>query len=134
MSEFKSEPTEINYADDPIKLEHGNESPNFESSGSQKEWDAAMELALLNAISRCKPVGKDSIAFSGHGIKKLLTILLYEGIHKHFRIISVQRQFNQNSPVSCTIKEIWQRLGEFYGMSALDELVKSTSRIVNARY
>ncbi|CAO3652315.1 unnamed protein product [Mucor hiemalis] len=100
MSEFKSEPTEITYVDDLIKLEHGNDSPNFEGHGSNKEWDAAMELALLNAISRCKPVG----------------------IHKHFRIISVQRQFNQNSPVSCTIKEIWQRLGEFYGMSALDEL------------
>jgi hypothetical protein len=26
--------------------------------------------------------------------------------------------------VSCSIKEIWQRLGEFYGMSALDELVR----------
>jgi hypothetical protein len=49
--------------------------------------------------------------------------LNYLGIHKHFRIISVQRQFNQNSPVACSIKEIWQRLGNFYGMSALDELV-----------
>ncbi|KAI7888704.1 chromatin modification-related protein EAF7-domain-containing protein [Mucor mucedo] len=45
-----------------------------------------------------------------------------KGIHKHFRIISVQKQFNQHSPVRCSIKEIWQRLGEFYGMSALDEL------------
>lgn len=60
MSEFKSEPTEITYADDLIKLEHGNDSPNFEGHGSNKEWDAAMELALLNAISRCKPVGKVS--------------------------------------------------------------------------
>lgn len=122
MSEFKSEPTEINYADDLIKLEHGNELPNFESNGFNKEWDAAMELALLNAISRCKPVGKVSFAHRLIETRTLLTVLL--GIHKHFRIISVQRQFNQNSPVSCTIKEIWQRLGEFYGMSALDELVK----------
>lgn len=45
-----------------------------------------------------------------------------KGIHKHFRIISVQKQFNQHSPVNCSIQEIWQRLGEFYGMSALDEL------------
>lgn len=131
MSEIKSESTETDYVDDPIKSEHGNESPNFESSGSQKEWDAAMELALLNAISRCKPVGKVLIAFNSLGGHVCIHISFKIGIHKHFRIISVQRQFNQNSPVSCSIKEIWQRLGEFYGMSALDELVKSTSRIVH---
>lgn len=52
MSEFTTEPQ---YADDPIKLEIGHELPNFDNS---KEWDAQMELALLNAISRCKPVGE----------------------------------------------------------------------------
>ncbi|KAI8057463.1 chromatin modification-related protein EAF7-domain-containing protein [Thamnidium elegans] len=93
MSDFTTEPTQS--YNDTIKIEA--ELPTFEHN---KEWDAGMELALLNAISRCKPVG----------------------IHKHFRIISVQKQFNQYSPVTCTIKEIWQRLGEFYGMSALDEL------------
>ncbi|KAI9273746.1 chromatin modification-related protein EAF7-domain-containing protein [Sporodiniella umbellata] len=69
---------------------------------STKEWDARMELALFNAISRCKPVG----------------------IHKHFRIISIQKQFNQNSPVHCDINEIWAKLNEFYGMEALDELAE----------
>ncbi|KAG2204480.1 hypothetical protein INT46_005409 [Mucor plumbeus] len=87
-----------NNVDDIVKVE--NTLMEAETNLSEKEWDAGMELALLNAISRCKPVG----------------------IHKHFRIISVQRQFNQNSPVACSIKEIWQRLGNFYGMSALDEL------------
>jgi hypothetical protein len=54
-----SELTEINYTDDPVKLEHGSETPNFDNANSNnKEWDAGMELALLNAISRCKPVGK----------------------------------------------------------------------------
>ncbi|CEG69825.1 hypothetical protein RMATCC62417_05829 [Rhizopus microsporus] len=67
-----------------------------------KEWDARMELALFNAISRCKPVG----------------------IHKHFRIISIQKQFNQNNPMPCTIQEIWDKLNEFYGMEALDELAE----------
>lgn len=52
MSEFTTEP---HYTDDPIKMEHGHELPNFDST---KEWDAQMELALLNAISRCKPVGE----------------------------------------------------------------------------
>ncbi|CEP13794.1 hypothetical protein [Parasitella parasitica] len=86
-----------NYIDNIVKMEN---TIMEESNLGEKEWDAGMELALLNAISRCKPVG----------------------IHKHFRIISVQRQFNQHSPVPCSIKEIWQRLGDFYGMSALDEL------------
>lgn len=45
------------------------------------------------------------------------------GIHKHFRIISIQKQFNQNNPMPCTIQEIWDKLNEFYGMEALDELV-----------
>ncbi|KAF7731005.1 hypothetical protein EC973_001051 [Apophysomyces ossiformis] len=69
-------------------------------STTLKEWDASMELALLNAVARCKPVG----------------------IHKHFRIISVQKTFNQQSPVHCSIKEIWNRLSDYYGMDALDEL------------
>ncbi|KAG1148923.1 hypothetical protein G6F37_002882 [Rhizopus arrhizus] len=72
------------------------------SMENTKEWDARMELALFNAISRCKPVG----------------------IHKHFRIISIQKQFNQNSPVPCSIGEIWSKLNEFYGMEALNELAE----------
>ncbi|KAI8881305.1 CT20-domain-containing protein [Backusella circina FSU 941] len=93
MTDIKEESPAAALEEAYIKVENGE---NMET----KEWDAGMELALLNAIARCKPVG----------------------IHKHFRIISVQKQFNQNSPVSCTVKEIWQRLGDFYGMSALDEL------------
>ncbi|KAK4521534.1 uncharacterized protein ATC70_012150 [Mucor velutinosus] len=90
-------PYTSSHLDDIVKVEH---TMMDDTHFGDKEWDAGMELALLNAISRCKPVG----------------------IHKHFRIISVQRQFNQNSPVACSIKEIWQRLGDFYGMAALDEL------------
>ncbi|KAG1110263.1 hypothetical protein G6F42_015388 [Rhizopus arrhizus] len=97
MNEDES-PYTSNHLDDIVKVEH---TIMEDTHLGDKEWDAGMELALLNAISRCKPVG----------------------IHKHFRIISVQRQFNQNSPVACSIKEIWQRLGDFYGMAALDELV-----------
>lgn len=50
--------TELNqpYTDNTIKVEM--ELPTFEQN---KEWDAGMELALLNAISRCKPVGKIKI-------------------------------------------------------------------------
>ncbi|ORZ24645.1 chromatin modification-related protein EAF7-domain-containing protein [Absidia repens] len=66
------------------------------------EWDASMEIALLNAIASCKPVG----------------------LHRHFRIMCVQRQFNQSSPSQCSISEIWDRLREYYGMNTLNELEK----------
>ncbi|CAO3581564.1 unnamed protein product [Absidia cylindrospora] len=61
-----------------------------------------MELALLNAIASCKPVG----------------------LHRHFRIMCVQRQFNESSPSQCSISEIWDRLREYYGMNTLNELEK----------
>lgn len=32
-----------------------------------KEWDARMELALFNAISRCKPVGNCMLCSNRHG-------------------------------------------------------------------
>jgi hypothetical protein len=61
MSEFTTEPNNNDYNnnldDTTIKLEANQELPNFENA-TTKEWDAGMELALLNAISRCKPVGK----------------------------------------------------------------------------
>ncbi|KAG2177311.1 hypothetical protein INT43_007968 [Umbelopsis isabellina] len=71
---------------------------HFESQES--EWQTQKELALLNAISKCKPVG----------------------MHKHFRIISIQHLFNQESPVACTIEELWREMEQLYGMEALNEL------------
>jgi hypothetical protein len=44
-----------NNVDDIVKVE--NTLMEAETNLSEKEWDAGMELALLNAISRCKPVG-----------------------------------------------------------------------------
>ncbi|KAI9472264.1 MAG: chromatin modification-related protein EAF7-domain-containing protein [Benjaminiella poitrasii] len=97
MSELDTaEDVEMQNTIDNISIKQENDQVNLE----YKEWDAGMELALLNAISRCKPVG----------------------IHKHFRIISIQKQFNQHSPITCSIEEIWQKLSGFYGMEALDEL------------
>ncbi|SAM06105.1 hypothetical protein [Absidia glauca] len=77
-------------------------TPSSDGTGptTSPEWDASMELALLNAIASCKPVG----------------------MHKHFRIMCVQRKFNETSPSPCSINEIWERLGDYYGMGALDEL------------
>ncbi|CAO3660035.1 unnamed protein product [Umbelopsis ramanniana] len=71
---------------------------HFESEES--DWQVQKELALLNAIPKCKPVG----------------------MHKHFRIISIQRQYNQDSPTPLTIEEIWRELEHLYGIEALNEL------------
>lgn len=45
------------------------------------------------------------------------------GIHKHFRLISIQRQFNQKSHTPYSIQDIRDRLGAYYDMDALEELV-----------
>ena len=46
------------------------------------------------------------------------------GIHKHFRIISIQRQFNEKSPTHYSLQEIRDRLSDYYSMDGLEELVK----------
>lgn len=47
-------PYTSSHLDDIVKVEHTmTEDTHF----GDREWDAGMELALLNAISRCKPVG-----------------------------------------------------------------------------
>ncbi|KAI8391560.1 chromatin modification-related protein EAF7-domain-containing protein [Radiomyces spectabilis] len=79
---------------------HLSSQQSDNADGSIKEWDASMELALLNAVARCKPVG----------------------LHKHFRILSVQRELNLHGSGFCSVKEIWDRLADYYGMEALDEL------------
>ncbi|KAI9025098.1 chromatin modification-related protein EAF7-domain-containing protein [Phycomyces nitens] len=98
MADIKIEAQEQPIA--PTAKNEWTEAENVLKDAEPKEWDATMELALLNAIARCKPVG----------------------MHKHFRIMSVRRLFNQQSQVPCTIKQIWDRLGDYYGMEALDEL------------
>ncbi|KAI8145850.1 chromatin modification-related protein EAF7-domain-containing protein [Fennellomyces sp. T-0311] len=74
----------------------------YNDSSTSREWDVNLELTLLNAVARCKPVG----------------------IHKHFRIISIQRQFNEKSPTQYSLQDIRDRLSDYYNMSALEELDK----------
>ncbi|ORY95734.1 chromatin modification-related protein EAF7-domain-containing protein [Syncephalastrum racemosum] len=64
------------------------------------EWDAGMELAFLSVVARCKPVG----------------------IHKHFRMLSIQRQFTQKCGRPFSVKEIREKLGDYYSLDALEEL------------
>ncbi|KAG0358537.1 hypothetical protein BG005_002219 [Podila minutissima] len=62
-------------------------------------WDETMEMALCYAAIKFKPVG----------------------MHKHFRMINLQRHFNKISPRQCTIAELWEKIGTMYNLQALDE-------------
>ncbi|RUS19313.1 chromatin modification-related protein EAF7-domain-containing protein [Endogone sp. FLAS-F59071] len=66
---------------------------------AKKEWDAFMEIALLNTLVKCKPIG----------------------MHKHFRMVMFQRLFNNESPVPCTADELWEQLKNYYDLDMLDE-------------
>ncbi|ORX49541.1 CT20-domain-containing protein [Hesseltinella vesiculosa] len=77
-------------------------APAMTASADQDdgEWNAAKEIALFNAISTFKPVG----------------------VHKHFRILCIQRQFNEACNTNWSIQDIWDRLNQYYAMNELDEL------------
>lgn len=66
-----------NHVDDIVKVE--NTLMEVGTNLSEKEWDAGMELALLNAISRCKPVGNKIKK------KKAQTRIYYSTISRLFR-------------------------------------------------
>lgn len=65
---------------------------------------------------------------SGYAMpEQVLEVILIQlrviGIHKHFRLISIQRQFNQTSHTQYSIQDIRERLSAYYDMDALEELV-----------
>ncbi|KAI1311865.1 hypothetical protein EDD11_003303 [Mortierella claussenii] len=62
-------------------------------------WDEAMEMALFYAAIKFKPIG----------------------MHKHFRMINLQKHFNKHSHTQCTIAELWEKLGTMYNLQTLDE-------------
>ncbi|KAF9423325.1 hypothetical protein BGZ94_008337 [Podila epigama] len=77
---------------------HETEDEEMSVAG-EVHWDETMEIALCYAAIKFKPVG----------------------MHKHFRMINLQRQFNKMSPRPCTIVELWEKLGTMYNLQALDE-------------
>jgi len=70
------------------------------ASGSRVEWDAIMEIEFCRAIMKNRPVG----------------------IHRHFRMVNIHRDFNANSPVKCSIPELWEQFGKYYNIERLEEL------------
>ncbi|CAG8677805.1 2479_t:CDS:2 [Rhizophagus irregularis] len=70
------------------------------ASGSRVEWDAIMEIEFCRAIMKNRPVG----------------------IHRHFRMVNIHRDFNANSPVKCSIPELWEQFSKYYNIEKLEEL------------
>ncbi|KAI8810416.1 chromatin modification-related protein EAF7-domain-containing protein [Cladochytrium replicatum] len=66
----------------------------------EPEWTPEMDVVLLQAITRFRPVG----------------------VHKHFRMVSVLRFFNRNSPRSQNAQQLWEHLEDFFDLNALDAL------------
>lgn len=47
------------------------------------------------------------------------------GIHRHFRMVNIHRDFNANSPVKCSIPELWEQFSKYYNIEKLEELVSN---------
>jgi hypothetical protein len=80
--------------EDSVSVDNEEEKEN-----SNELWTPEMELTFLHAITKFKPVG----------------------IHKHFRMINLQRYFNSNSSKKLSTQELWNKFTELYNQEALDE-------------
>ncbi len=38
-------------------------------------------------------------------------------------MVNIHRDFNANSPVKCSIPELWEQFGKYYNIERLEELV-----------
>ncbi|KAL2916150.1 hypothetical protein HK105_204241 [Polyrhizophydium stewartii] len=63
-------------------------------------WAPELEMTLFQAIAKYRPVG----------------------VHKHFRILNIQRFINKNMGTDISVQEIWDHLRMLYGLEKLDEL------------
>ncbi|KAI8827198.1 chromatin modification-related protein EAF7-domain-containing protein [Fimicolochytrium jonesii] len=63
-------------------------------------WTPEWEIILFNALVRFRPVG----------------------VHKHFRMLSMQRYFRRETGVTLTIQQLWNHLSLFYDLGALDAM------------
>ncbi|CAG8537975.1 10832_t:CDS:2 [Paraglomus occultum] len=101
-SQFESLP--LTEHDLGIQRRRGGGSTTSEVSTSASSpgihWDPKMEIALFHAVMKNKPVG----------------------MHKHFRMLNIHRDFNANSPVKLTIPELWERLSQYFALDLLDDM------------
>ncbi|KAJ3056825.1 hypothetical protein HK097_003708 [Rhizophlyctis rosea] len=64
------------------------------------EWTPDLEVPFFQGVARFRPVG----------------------VHKHFRMLNVQRFFKKQTGLVVTIEQLWDRLGHYYNLEALDGL------------
>ncbi|CAG8475803.1 4280_t:CDS:2 [Funneliformis mosseae] len=62
--------------------------------------DAKMEIEFFRAVMKNRPVG----------------------IHRHFRMVNIHRDFNENSPVKCSIPQLWDQFSKYFNVEKLEEL------------
>ncbi|CAG8579711.1 5907_t:CDS:2 [Acaulospora colombiana] len=103
-SAYDTKTTSIMDVDPPVAGETpstlGQPANDSKSESSGVEWDVKMEIEFFRAIMKHRPVG----------------------IHRHFHMVNVHRDFNANSAVKCTIPELWERFGTYFNLSKLEEL------------
>ncbi|KAJ3038088.1 hypothetical protein HDV00_000971 [Rhizophlyctis rosea] len=63
-------------------------------------WSADLEVSFFQGIARYRPVG----------------------VHKHFRMLNVQRFFNKHTGLNVTVDQLWERLALYYNLEELDSL------------
>ncbi|KAI8588636.1 chromatin modification-related protein EAF7-domain-containing protein [Geranomyces variabilis] len=80
----------------PQEVEH--------SSDNHPHWTAEHEIALFDALTKFRPVG----------------------VHKHFRMLSVQRHIHHATGTTFTVAQLWSHLSTFYELEALDAMADET--------
>ncbi|TPX65559.1 hypothetical protein SpCBS45565_g05069 [Spizellomyces sp. 'palustris'] len=68
------------------------------------QWTPELEIVLFHALARFRPVG----------------------VHKHFRMLSVQRYFNKETGLDLTVNQLWAHLSNYYDLDALDAMADET--------
>ncbi|KAJ3159388.1 hypothetical protein HDU86_001706 [Geranomyces michiganensis] len=74
------------------------------TSDNYPQWTAEHEIALFDALTKFRPVG----------------------VHKHFRMLSVQRHIHHATGTTFTIAQLWSHLLNFYVLEALDAMADET--------
>ncbi|EGF77763.1 hypothetical protein BATDEDRAFT_27474 [Batrachochytrium dendrobatidis JAM81] len=95
--------SDIEMSDDKSLAGTKNED-SASNSNKTTVWTPEMEMTLFQAVAKYRPIG----------------------VHKHFRILNVQRFINTHMGTDISIQELWNRLSIYYNIEKLDELADDT--------
>ena len=68
----------------------------------EEKWTPELEEALFSAVCLTRPIG----------------------VHKHFRILNIQKYLMHHQGRLLTIPELWERLSKYYDLVSLDAAVR----------